>query len=74
MSDVLLAADPVLRSIINKEFNEIVYGRSSAQKLETGEISRKAEKNYDFEKIVQTWEKKEYEHFTANKRNQMDEE
>lgn len=63
-----------MRGIINKEFNDIIYGRPTNFKLETGELSKKAEKNYDFEKIVQTWEKKEYEDFAANKRNQMDEE
>lgn len=49
-----------------------MHGSSKNVALETGELSRKYEKGYDFGKIIENWEKKQYEYFTNNKKNQMD--
>lgn len=55
---MFLSSDPKLRSIIDKYFNDIMHGSSKNVALETGELSRKYEKGYDFGKIIENWEKK----------------
>lgn len=70
-SDLFLTSDPKVTYILNKHFDEIIHGSSKAVVLETGELSKKYEKGYDFNKLVENWEKKEYEDFTNDKKNKM---
>ena len=47
ISDVFMTSDPKLRNIIDKEFNDIIYGGKKAGSFETGELSKKYDKGYD---------------------------
>jgi hypothetical protein len=55
ISDMFLTSDIKLMNIIDKYFNEIIHGNVKNAILETGELSRKYEKNYDFNKLIENW-------------------
>ena len=53
-----MTSDPKLRNIIDKEFNDIIYGGKKTTAYETGELSKKYDKGYDLEKLVENWKNK----------------
>lgn len=52
ISDLFLVTDPKLKNIVDRYINEIVHGSAKNVVLETGELSKKYEKGYDFAKLI----------------------
>lgn len=55
LSDLYLTSDPIIKGAFDKVFNEIIHGPSKNVAVETGELSKKHDKGYDFAKIIENW-------------------